>query len=281
MLLFAKSERAPWYSRLARHLGFGYNSPRVEEKTTAAAIEASYRSGLALEQAVARQEYLTGSSQPKIIATLHSFCRHYDEHDTPPLPFFDVRLLNGFDHARFSRTLAQAQLSSLEAAAHMTRVYGMQVSAQDASLPGLEQRIEKAAAHYNAGRSREERFGLGESENASRQLLQEHVNRSYACSSRGKKNVLLLNRFDRRLLPDFENYALEATRLYESDSATLRDSAQKLTHFFGMHISASTLSRIARAQLAKQGKVLRRRPNRKERNRQNTQHTEPSAPNPS
>ncbi|RMD58890.1 hypothetical protein D6833_12290, partial [Candidatus Parcubacteria bacterium] len=102
---------------------------------------------------------------------------------------------------------------------------------------------------------------LGVSELEYKLLLQEHITKA----ARGKGSAPILERFDRTLLPDFDAYAAELADAYQHSEKSLRTIAEEQSRRYGMRISASHASTIARQYLKKEGRPVASRREAKKR----------------
>jgi hypothetical protein len=136
-----------------------------------------------------------------------------------------------------TRGLLRRSINDLVEAEHAVLVYNRSVQAYVAG-------DRKALCHLH----RRNAAALGIPEEQYRGALTRHV--TDTCAGRG--NGLLLRRFDRTLLPDEESYTSKVADAYVNSSATLQEIASQQSAKYGMRVSASTVSRLARERLNRQ-----------------------------
>ncbi len=237
---------------------------RLAVSATRRAYEGLGDSKKAREEAARR----LGFSTDQLTLHLRGFTTNYTtayEGSEEPLPFFDRELLpKPSSYEELLRGMRSAGLAPAERERLLTREYGMEAGG---AAETLEERV---VTHYNGcakAYARGEKGAWGRvAERGARSLeittseyreaLRRHVS---GWDGRG----VLLERFDKRLLSDYESYAAGVASLYE-EGVALREIAERQARKYGMRISTSSVSRIARDHLRRHGREWPR-PRRKAR----------------
>jgi|GEM_PF-4253968 len=202
---------------------------------------------------------------------LKGFVQNYHEHQgETPLPFYKRELGTKLAEENILREVKRGSLTPVQGAARIRSQYGMTTRPEDLGLRTmpLDRIVEDAVGEYNtrvaAYTSRSDTGALyqlyqkgaarlGVDEETFKEALREHVRRS-ASGARGVQ----LGRFDRELV-DYASFSAEAAKLYRSSPKTLTAVAQELSTKYGMRISSSSVSRIGREALARQGHSVKNR----------------------
>lgn len=155
----------------------------------------------------------------------------------------------------------QERLPAKDAKIVLEDTFGMAFTEQP-----LEERLDIVAA-YNQSLSGRQRYKNGAKmaglESVSyRKRLQEHVQRCRESYQPGRRPERVLQRFDRTLLPDYDAFQQRMAEKYMSCEKTLQEITQEVSEEYGMQLSTSHLSHIARSYLKKEGTLPARRPRR-------------------